>query len=1167
MATAVAPDNSIYQLGSRARDDFRFCAGELLWIRPKNTVGNTLATVQNASMTTLRLNWPQQYIWERYMQPAWDRKEPLALIVLKARREGVSTLVQAWHFHKATFYRGQSCYLTAHDDDTAQELFRMSKTFYDHLLVKLRPPTERHNRMELEYKAPWGSSMRTRTAKYSDIGHGKTIQHWHACLRGDTLVILADGNAVPIREVCVGDQVRTHTGAVAAVKARMETPSQLVPGQGRILLISCWLTSEPIACTPDHKIWTREGWKAAETIKPSDWLGIPVASRNPLLAGDWRGPYFSQKYTIDESTIWVKVRDESTIWLNVRSIAEAEEYAELVYDLEVDHPDHSFETIAGVVANSEVAYYPEDEMHGAPPALPGLLEAVPTTGASSIIFESTAYASETWFHNLWLEAERLGNRGRVGFGSRRWQTCFLPWFWHPDHQAEWLDDDPDFTNEERELIGRYKLNREQIAWRRGKETELEMLYPGNGARLLRQQYPACIAGNMRVGTNRGLLPIEALTHEGHTAQGAIAAHYAKGVALVWEVTTELGYRLEATDDHRVCLENGAWTPVRKLQGRRIKLVAPLLPEDYTKIVWHPWPSVTSTITIDERWGLFLGFFMGDGAFDGQTLSFACDRKDPDVVERLLLLIRDLFSIDGTCRVVGSLRGGCEIRVWDTGLQEVFRAMGLLYAVKGTRNGWRRCVYVPACIWASPPRVVRAFLQGIFESDGFAGYGYAKMGVVSKYQEFIRDIQLLLLSFGITSRQSRQSQRIAKNDQVKFYSGFQLTLRASEALRFVHDIGFVSARKRGRTERWLTQTHTRRDSRPFADTVKTVIPLRFAEVFDLSMDTPGHAFDANGFLVHNCSEEPFLLSGTCVFPEKALEELRKQEFAPTLGFNIVKTGQWRHTCVQEKSMSHASLVMWEPPLKDRGFQYTLGVDVSRGVGRDDSAVVVMRMPGYHVVAHWYDNYVAPKQLAYVVAAIARMYGIGSGTLPICTVEINDAGILVNSELETMRAFEPLDIFVWEYWDRVGQQTSRKTGWQTTHGTKEVLLGIANSLLLANEVRMPSRWIREDMAKTIEIRPGVARTGGCDLVIAWLLALMTAYRKIGRHEEEFRGLDWTRRPVFSQTFGGDTDGERQADMLARSPQLWENQDGVVKAKDPRWAAIIRRRSSFAEQGALW
>ena len=574
--------NPYMAVADRAQRDFAYCCGELLWFKPK----------AGGPLQKLALNWPQRYIWQKYLQPAWDAREPLALLCLKARREGVSTLMRAWSFQKATFFRGQSCYLTAHDDDTSQELFRMDRTFYQNLPQRLRPPVVANNRMEIEYGPEWGgSSLRVRVAKFEDIGHGKTIQHWHG---------------------------------------------------------------------------------------------------------------------------------------------------------------------------SEVALYPIDRLSGAPAALPGLLEAVPTTGRSSIVWETTAVMADTWFHQVWLEAERNKSR-RVGYGNRHWQTVFLPWFYHADHEGQWLPEYAPLDKEETEIQQRFKLSLSAMAWRRGKIEELNVEYPGQGHRKFLQSYPAT------------------------------------------------------------------------------------------------------------------------------------------------------------------------------------------------------------------------------------------------------------------------------------------------------------------------------------------------------------------------SAEPFLLAGSCVFPDEALDEMLRQERPPSLGFQIVRTGQWRCNLVEEKHLDAASLLVWEPPRQ--GCEYALGVVVSRGVGRDDSAVVVMRMPGYHMVAHWNDNFVAPKQLAYMVASIARYYAVRSGSHPICTVELNDAGILVNSELEAMRAYEPIDIFVWEYWDKVGQQMSTKTGWMTTYRSKELLLGLANSLMLARQTFQPSHLLREDMGRTIEIRAGVARTSGCDLTIAWLLALMTAYRKIARFHDPEGVLDLGKgeHAMFSKSFASDDAAE--------------------------------------------
>ena len=243
------------------------------------------------------------------------------------------------------------------------------------------------------------------------------------------------------------------------------------------------------------------------------------------------------------------------------------------------------------------------------------------------------------------------------------------------------------------------------------------------------------------------------------------------------------------------------------------------------------------------------------------------------------------------------------------------------------------------------------------------------------------------------------------------------------------------------------------------------------------------------------EEAFQMAGDCIFGEEALAYLKGHERPPQEGYQIVKTGMWRCNLVAVSDPTTAPLQIWEPPKRER--RYAIGVDVSRGVGRDDSAVVVMSMPGFRQVAHWYDNYLSPKQLAYVVAAIARHYGVRSGDEPICTVEVNDAGILVNSELETLRGVEPLEIFVWEYWDKLGTtQGSTKTGWYTSHVTKNLLVGCANSILSAKICHVPSALLRQDLGRTTEVKPGLYRTGGCDLTIAWLLALVTCYRKIAR-----------------------------------------------------------------------
>src|SRR5262249_23106414 len=102
--------------------------------------------------------------------------------------------------------------------------------------------------------------------------------------------------------------------------------------------------------------------------------------------------------------------------------------------------------------------------------------------------------------------------------------------------------------------------------------------------------------------------------------------------------------------------------------------------------------------------------------------------------------------------------------------------------------------VPECIWQSPITVVREFLRGLFESDGFAGYGGARVSIFAKDLNFLRDVQLLLLAFGITGRLSSEP---AINGNGFKYQANSLSLRTNEAIAFAKHIGFVSSRKGGR----------------------------------------------------------------------------------------------------------------------------------------------------------------------------------------------------------------------------------------------------------------------------------------------------------------------------------------------------------------------------------
>lgn len=121
---------------------------------------------------------------------------------------------------------------------------------------------------------------------------------------------------------------------------------------------------------------------------------------------------------------------------------------------------------------SEVAFWPHAEEHMA-----GIMQAVPDAPGTEVILESTANGMGNLFHQLWQQAET---------GEGDYEAVFLPWFWQEEYRKD-VADDFALTPEETEYQDLYKIETEQMAWRRAKITELrdEMLfkqeYPGNAA--------------------------------------------------------------------------------------------------------------------------------------------------------------------------------------------------------------------------------------------------------------------------------------------------------------------------------------------------------------------------------------------------------------------------------------------------------------------------------------------------------------------------------------------------------------------------------------------------------------------------------------------------------------------------------------------------------------
>jgi hypothetical protein len=115
--------------------------------------------------------------------------KPVRIIVLKARQTGISTLTEALIYHDTTTNANVTSFIIAHDKESTQHLFSMSKLFYDKSDRDLRPMIHWDNKIELSFQNPskktkdddpgLRSRIRVDTAGNPQAGRSLTLQNLH----------------------------------------------------------------------------------------------------------------------------------------------------------------------------------------------------------------------------------------------------------------------------------------------------------------------------------------------------------------------------------------------------------------------------------------------------------------------------------------------------------------------------------------------------------------------------------------------------------------------------------------------------------------------------------------------------------------------------------------------------------------------------------------------------------------------------------------------------------------------------------------------------------------------------------------------------------------------------------------------------------------------------
>ena len=248
------------------------------------------------------------------------------------------------------------------------------------------------------------------------------------------------------------------------------------------------------------------------------------------------------------------------------------------------------------------------------------------------------------------------------------------------------------------------------------------------------------------------------------------------------ITLESGYELECTRVHKI------WNGSEWIVSNDLK-VGDLIPIQYGQNVWGNGLGKNSFSSnaignrifrfdfdnLDDDFFYLLGLIHADGNYDRNKVTVT-KKKDPEITQ----FLQDYGFRTRPDRMHHELNS---------------REFCWFLECIGFKHGARNKSF-PDKMFSCTREQMRSFIQGIFDGDGCSASGVTKRGYVkltSTCKQFIKDLQVILLNFGICS--AIRSEDKAPTTKVKVWSRiYNIEITGHFAHVFYRDIGFRLDRK-------------------------------------------------------------------------------------------------------------------------------------------------------------------------------------------------------------------------------------------------------------------------------------------------------------------------------------------------------------------------------------
>ncbi len=383
----------------------------------------------------------------------------------------------------------------------------------------------------------------------------------------------------------------------------------------------------------------------------------------------------------------------------------------------------------------------------------------------------------------------------------------------------------------------------------------------------------CVTGDTPVATAEGWRRIDELVGTSARIIGAdgqphlVTRIFPTGRKPVFTLTTRSGYRLRITADHRVLTVGRGDVAVKDLTT--------------TDRLFLQGPGFGRT-TLPSHVALGVGVAVGDGCLVSSTVQGRVQHQviltmHANEAAVLASVAEALNEQKALLKVAGSVGRNDGVGVTRTGtgarlafgsrpVVDIFRRFAVL------DEGSERKRFTPAVFDLDRPGLA-AVLRGLFTADGtVANYGEKSQYVSldSSSEELLRQVQILLLSFGIKAKIYGDRRGSATTSVLPDGQGgtreypvqpmFSLRISRSSRVLFEREIGFhPDSPKAAALARLNAEVAAYRDE--LTDAVASIEPAGEEDVFDLTEDATHH-FVAGGVVVHNCSEYMFLDDTAC-----------------------------------------------------------------------------------------------------------------------------------------------------------------------------------------------------------------------------------------------------------------------------------------------------------------